>query len=725
MANLSIYTSANDTVSKETISFELLLDSIKNGKWEDQTHKIRVLTDEDERRRAKLKLPGVTIAGEFEKRQDDGLLKHSGYIAIDIDKIAKDEFSKLRNKLEADRYSRAVFTSVSGRGFCVIVKINPKKHREAFQGLGEYYRDNYGIIIDPTSINMSRVRFVSYDPNLYANSHSDKFEQYPKSKPPKRVERVVYVKSEFDRLINDLAHKRLNIAEDYSDWLRIGFGLAHQFNESGREYFHLISQHSSKYDSAIADKQYDACLKHKSSRSECTIATVYYYFKQAGLELYSKEFKATVNAVKQGKAAGLKPDQIQSNLSKFANIDFDLQEIESIAAQPSEAVDKEQNKIEFIEWYLKTNHNLKRNEITRYVEDNGKILYDEDINSIYVEIKRVNDKIPFELIQKYITSNNIASYNPFIDFFADYKESEVKHGLLDKMVSCIESDDFDYNFFFMKRWFLSIISAMHGEPSELKLTFAGPGNEGKTWYYRKILPKELDAYFANMPLTSNKTDIEILLAKKLIVLDDESQSKSRSDEREMKYLTTVDVFTVREPYGRTSRDLKRYGVFCGTSNEDGLLNDPTGNRREIIVRFLSYNWDLYNSVDKKELFYELYYMYKRGDAYKLNREDVAYLNSRQEQFEAVSEAKELILKYYEIPQSFNTSYVTTTDIKIRLEDMSKIKVSTKRISQEMKRLGFKQEILYRPSKKVWAVNEIFEQSNRKPLDTSVVDELPF
>ena len=87
MANLSIYSNATNPHSKEVISFELLIDAIKNGKWEDQTHKIRIITDDDLRVKAKKKLPAVTFSGEFEHREDEAILKYSNLIQIDVDKL--------------------------------------------------------------------------------------------------------------------------------------------------------------------------------------------------------------------------------------------------------------------------------------------------------------------------------------------------------------------------------------------------------------------------------------------------------------------------------------------------------------------------------------------------------------------------------------------------------------------------------------------------------------
>ena len=69
------------------------------------------------------------------------------------------------------------------------------------------------------------------------------------------------------------------------------------------------------------------------------------------------------------------------------------------------------------------------------------------------------------------------------------------------------------------------------------------------------------------------------MTKKWIILDDEYGGKSKREEKRLKEITSKAWINIREPYGRVSVDLRRLSVFCGTSNESQILNDPTGNRR--------------------------------------------------------------------------------------------------------------------------------------------------
>jgi hypothetical protein len=83
----------------------------------------------------------------------------------------------------------------------------------------------------------------------------------------------------------------------------------------GRSYFHVVSANSTKYKPADADRQYNNCMKAKGARL-ATIATFYYYCKQAGLQTYSKQTKTIMSAGIHGKKGGLNVKSIANNLQK-------------------------------------------------------------------------------------------------------------------------------------------------------------------------------------------------------------------------------------------------------------------------------------------------------------------------------------------------------------------------------------------------------------------------
>ena len=161
--NISKFNSIKEITNGVTIGILQFLGDVKTGAYSGLIDTVK--KEKDKKKRQKLKssiLPYVTISGTFEPRKDEGLIKHSGFICMDIDGIedVDDAFSKIKD----DPYTYSVFRSASGNGLAIIVKINPKKHLDSFKGLEVHYISKYGFTVDKSCKNVSRARYVSSDP---------------------------------------------------------------------------------------------------------------------------------------------------------------------------------------------------------------------------------------------------------------------------------------------------------------------------------------------------------------------------------------------------------------------------------------------------------------------------------------------------------------------------------------------------------------------------------
>ena len=91
-----------------------------------------------------------------------------------------------------------------------------------------------------------------------------------------------WIKRQVAAVVEQLTAENINIAEDYNDWLRIGFALANQLGEEGRDFFHAISRVSTKYDYNECNKKYDNCLATNDGRT--TISTFFWMAGKAGID---------------------------------------------------------------------------------------------------------------------------------------------------------------------------------------------------------------------------------------------------------------------------------------------------------------------------------------------------------------------------------------------------------------------------------------------------------
>ncbi|MFT4061102.1 MAG: VapE family protein [Edaphocola sp.] len=679
MTSISLYGNIKQVANGALTSLDYFLADIKGGRWINEVIAYR--------NNEPIDFPNATISGEFGHRSVKGLVRHSGFICMDIDDVDPEV---AKSALRGDKFLYAAFASRGGRGLACIFKISPKKHAEAFDGLSQYLYERYGLVADPSCRDVSRTRFVSYDPDLYLYEGAEKFDLYPKAPPPalKKLPQTVFVQSDFDEVVAQITDRRLDLTAAYQDWLHIGFALADRFGEGGRHYFHLVSQFNPKYSANNADRQYTNCLK--AGGSGRTIATFYWFCKEAGIETMSRATKLVAKAASQARKGGrTKEDTVRL-----------LAEAEGIAPEVSSPVVEQvfgnnisvdtggDTLVEDVEAWLRQNYVFGRNMVTRRIYCNGQAMETRDFNSVYVKCRKEIEKVDFQTVDRIINSDFVGDFDPFAVFLEKCRGRRPK-GLVQKMADSIMSDtgDRDFRTHFVTKWLLGIVQTMLGRHSPLVLVLSGSRqNTGKTEWFRRLLPQELKPYYAESRLDAGKDD-EILLCQKLVVMDDEFGGKSKADSRRLKELTSKDIFSLREPYGRHNVDMRRLAVLCGTTNETGLLADPTGNRRLIPLNVLGIDHDLYNGVDKAGLFAELLHLYEIGHDANLDAEEISVLNEGTGDFGAVSAERELIGKYF-VPGGKYDEFLTNTDIKAKLELWSGQRLDGRKIGMELKNMGF-------------------------------------
>lgn len=347
------------------------------------------------------------------------------------------------------------------------------------------------------------------------------------------------------------------------------------------------------------------------------------------------------------------------------------------------------NIIELIQDYITDNYKIRRNLISRNIEVDNRPLTDIDLNSIFIKCKlNVKGSVTKELVFSLIFSDFIQSYNPFTDFINNHIQSRPTGNLL-RLIKSIETDTENHDVFITK-WLMSVQATIDGKHSPLMLVLLGDQNTGKTEWFRRLLPTELQPYYAEDKLDQGK-DSEILMTKKLIIMDDEMGGKSKAESKVLNRLTSSQTFSIREPYGKVSTDLNRLAMLCGTTNYEGILNDSTGNRRILPIKVVTVKQELYNSINKTDLFIECYNLYKEGVRYNLNSDEIKTLNASTEQFRAISPEEDMIQKYCRKPlpnDEQETAFMTPTELVSRIKKETQIILIPQKIGTILKSLGY-------------------------------------
>lgn len=277
------------------IDINQLYEAIKYGYIRDTIEALRGEIDKEEYDLIKkTEIPCVTLSGQFNYRNSDGLIRHSGLIQIDIDKVGN--YDILFHQLLQDDYMYMCFKSPGGRGIKGIIKINPyvETHLSQFYALEKYFSEKFGIPIDSQCKDVTRCLLLSFDPDIYCNPHALKFEGL--HNPVKYTSSLLHEKFQvsdsdskvsdepvevIEKIISSLEKNHIDITSTYGNWIKVGFALCTTFGEGGRSYFHRIGRMYPGYRHEETDRVYSQLLRKNNGMTR--LGSVIFLARQAGV----------------------------------------------------------------------------------------------------------------------------------------------------------------------------------------------------------------------------------------------------------------------------------------------------------------------------------------------------------------------------------------------------------------------------------------------------------
>jgi predicted P-loop ATPase len=713
VSSIGLYDKINKTDVKDRreIPIDIFLNKIQSGEWQDIIIQLRskmAKSGSAEKQRLKREsLPYVTISGLFTARNNSGLSSHSGLLAVDIDN-ADPELTKL--KLRKDRHVYAMFTSCSGTGLCVIFKIHPQKHLASFDGISEYLFSNYAIVIDQACKDLSRPRYISFDPDIFINDHADEFKQYASAKPGRKSNKterkVVFIQSEFINIIEEIEQRQVDIVSSYQQWIKVGYALADKFGDEGREYFHRISQQGSTYMPDSCDKQYDSILRNlKPGGNPATIASFYWICKEAGIMITS----ATVSNISKRAATHKKANSTEAqsvqNIIQFPEVDADPELVQNIVRQiyAEDIFIEDVSQIEIGRIWVR-NNGVRRNEITHQIHLNSNSLTNPQLKTLELKMREEMPDMDRSDISMILESDAVPEFNEIKDFFFKYRDVKGT-GAIKRLADCLNSPTgtgTDYVERMLTKWLVGAIANIIGnDEAHTMLVLCGEKHgDGKSFFFKNLLPKELRHLtackdFSVLSNESSKRDFEISITRSWLIFDDEMGGKSKRDHRLIKAMLAKSYTDVRAAYAKTEEHRKRISFFGGTANDLEILSDWGDNRRIIPIQIMrdGIDQEAKDRIDPIDYIMEAYHLYRSGYDHRILKEDIKFLNDNTEQFKETVTESELIHRKFRKPIA-NGEYMTGTDIKIILENITKDKINISKIKDGMRELGIKQELRY-------------------------------
>ncbi|MBC8112550.1 MAG: PriCT-2 domain-containing protein [Verrucomicrobia bacterium] len=671
MVSLSFYAHAADTVERGPVADVEFFEDVRQGRWQDLVVGLRTCAAED-KDKCKKKLPAITPSGTFRQRNDAGLIRHSGLLVLDLDKNNFEEegavhtLVQAKELLQADPYCYALFTSCSGRGLCMFVRIeaDPQKHKAYFEAMYEYMLSRYRLFIDLSGKNLSRLRFVSYDPDLYVNPDAP---VVPVRLLPKKEKKMpataglYFGEKDLDFVFDEILRTGTDITGDYQDWLRIAFAIAGHYGENGRERFHAVSQFSDKYDRSTADKKYTNVLR--TAHQKISVATFLWYCKQNHIALHRPVSQKVIRSARMGKTHA-SPEGVLESLLKLDDLPPDEVEnarqlIAQVFADPAENGDtpKSRSNTELIEYFL-THHAtaLRKSELNGELYEGNTRLSDDDIAEWWRKCcMRSGKDIPYDIWEKMLKSRLIPTFHPLREFLVKHTHRQPTGNIRRLAQSLNAWQPLSFVEHFLQKWLVGLVGGAFGKPGDYMLVLSGRQFSGKSFFFAHLLPPGLPGSYCSHTVfkggSREKDDILQMISQWLLVDEEfESLNRGNAGAETLKRYITASAFSFRQPYARRTNTHNRLCAFAACTNHDDILTDTTGNRRYCVLKIREdIDWEGYNSIDKLDLLMEAYHLYQQDYAYTLSKEDVSQLMQNADLFRRPSTTEELILYYFRRP----------------------------------------------------------------------------
>ena len=600
-----------------------------------------------------------TIKAGADGKGAENIDQLNGLMLLDIDE--KDNQYIPYNELKNDPYTHIIHKSFSGKGYVIFCKTTCKQvdqYKDYYQALANYYFKKYGIISDKACKNPNRLRYISYDPDLHLNEKSQKWSEKWKPVKEKIQKNYYYTSSDnFDRLINEVNSAGVDLTQDdYQRYLSIGFALANEFQEGGREYFHALTHNSIKYDYEKADKQFTYCLK--SHGQGVTIATVYYYMKEAGISIYDNRLKEIINTTNTAKKQGnLNPKIIAENIQLITGnevTEAEQETIKDLLKSPTDftaSANEDLTDFEVIENYILRGYDLRYNEISKTVQLDGKDITDRDINTITADCKRQFKTVNTKDVDLVLGGTKIKTHNELKALLKD-PLNETERDLINEVADCLETDNPEFTRKYFKKW---LVSGLHNWTKEAKNPQVSPqtivlvGQQhgtGKTSFFRNLLPERLKPYIAEEKLNKDKDSLKRMCTN-IIVFDDEFGGEAHKENKAFKAIADKADITMRLPYGKVDLKMPRICLLCGTSNEMDILKDTTGNRRIIPINIISINLEKLKQIDKEELIKQAYKLLQNDFEWVIRtQEDMNEIADYAKDNQEINPETEILLEYF-------------------------------------------------------------------------------
>ena len=351
--------------------------------------------------------------------------------------------------------------------------------------------------------------------------------------------------------------------------------------------------------------------------------------------------------------------------SNFGDIpDFDLEQPLRNAYQYTSKTDREEKEshepkickmIRFMDEY----YEIRRNIVKELIEFRRKptatdekassdfaILRAKDVNTFYINAQMKGISCSQNSLKALVDSDYAKPFNPFTHYFFSLPTWNGKTDYIAQLAQRVKTTDPDFFIDSLRHWLVGMVACAIDDKvqnQQLLLLHGGQGS-GKSTFIRKLLPPELDTYYrCGMIIPENKDHL-LQLSSSLIIDLDEFDTLPSWQMQSLKRLIVQGVVTERKVFDLQMNNFIRRASFIASTNDQHFLVDILENRRYLINTILSI--DNSGPVNHQGIYAQALALYRQGYRYWYEKEEVTFLNKRNESFRQKDPVEENLFFYF-------------------------------------------------------------------------------
>ena len=351
--------------------------------------------------------------------------------------------------------------------------------------------------------------------------------------------------------------------------------------------------------------------------------------------------------------------------SSFGDIpDFDLEQPLRNAYQYTSKTDREEKEshepkickmIRFMDEY----YEIRRNIVKELIEFRRKptttdekassdfaILRAKDVNTFYINAQMKGISCSQNSLKALVDSDYAKPFNPFTHYFFSLPTWNGKTDYIAQLAQRVKTTDPAFFIDSLRHWLVGMVACAIDDKvqnQQLLLLHGGQGS-GKSTFIRKLLPPELDTYYrCGMIIPENKDHL-LQLSSSLIIDLDEFDTLPSWQMQSLKRLIVQGVVTERKVFDLQMNNFIRRASFIASTNDQHFLVDILENRRYLINTILSI--DNSGPVNHQGIYAQALALYRQGYRYWYEKEEVTFLNKRNESFRQKDPVEENLFFYF-------------------------------------------------------------------------------